>query len=112
MSVVDAWTALADPTRRRVLALVAQAPSSVTALAEQLPVSRPAVSQHLQVLLEAGLVTVRPRGRHRIYAARPETLVELRRELDGFWAQALANFHDLAEAAADMTPITDRKERP
>jgi DNA-binding transcriptional ArsR family regulator len=95
----DPWTAIADPTRRGILARVVARPSSVTDIADGLPVSRPAVSQHLQVLLEAGLVDVRPRGRHRIYAARPDGLAGLRAELDRFWSQALATFKDLAETS-------------
>jgi DNA-binding transcriptional ArsR family regulator len=96
-ATADPWTALGDPTRRGILARVATRPSSVTDIAHGLPVSRPAVSQHLQVLLEAGLVDVQPRGRHRIYAARPDGLAELRAELDRFWSQALHNFKQLAE---------------
>ncbi|UMG93752.1 metalloregulator ArsR/SmtB family transcription factor [Nocardioides sp. TF02-7] len=62
MRTIDPWTALGDPTRRRILARVAHRPSSVTTIAGELPVSRPAVSQHLQVLLQARLVDVRPQG--------------------------------------------------
>lgn len=90
--------ALGDPTRRGILARVAGRPSSVTAIADELPISRPAVSQHLQVLLQAGLVDVRPQGRERIYEARPEGLDELRRELDTFWRMALSNFKRVTEA--------------
>lgn len=111
MPRVDAWTALGDPTRRGILARITHEPSSVTALAEQLPVSRPAVSQHLQVLLDAGLVEVHPQGRHRIYAARPDGLDALRRELDGFWTQALANFRHLTQTAVDTAAPPPRKER-
>lgn len=100
----DPWAALGDPTRRGILARVAARPSSVTDIAHGLPVSRPAVSQHLQVLLESGLVDVRPRGRQRIYAARPEGLAGLRAELDRFWSQALATFKDLAETSYREQP--------
>lgn len=97
MKTADGWTALGDPTRRSILAMVARHPSSVTKVARTLPVSRPAVSQHLQVLLHANLVDVHPRGRERIYAARLDGLESLRRELEEFWTQALANFKHLAE---------------
>lgn len=97
MTVVDAWTALGDPTRRAIWARVIEAPSSVTELAAGLPVSRPAVSQHLQVLREARLVDVRPHGRQRIYEARLDGLESLRREFEGFWQQALASFKRVAE---------------
>lgn len=98
MRTADPWAALGDPTRRGILARVAAEPSSVTDLANGLPISRPAVSQHLQVLLEADLVDVHPRGRQRIYAARPDGLSSLRAELDGFWSQALSNFKRIAES--------------
>jgi DNA-binding transcriptional ArsR family regulator len=93
----DAWTALADPTRRGILARVTRRPSSVTDLARDLPVSRPAVSQHLHVLLDARLVDVRRLGRQRIYAARPDGLESLRRELEAFWTQLMANLKRVAE---------------
>lgn len=97
MHRADPWTALADPTRRGLLARVAQEPGSVTELARHLPISRPAVSQHLTLLLDAGLVDVRRQGKRRIYRARPEALATLRDELDTFWSQALSNFKRIAE---------------
>lgn len=97
MHTADPWTALADPTRRGLLARVAQEPGSVTELARHLPISRPAVSQHLTLLLDAGLVDVRRQGKRRIYRARPEGLATLRDELDTFWSQALSNFKRIAE---------------
>jgi DNA-binding transcriptional ArsR family regulator len=99
----DAWAALADPTRRGILARVVRQPSSVTVLASGLPVSRPAVSQHLQVLLEARLVDVHQRGRQRIYTARLDGLEALRRELGAFWSQALANLKRFAEESYHHT---------
>jgi DNA-binding transcriptional ArsR family regulator len=85
--------ALADPTRRVILARVAERPLSVGQLADHLPtMTRPNVSQHLRVLREAGLVAVQSEGTRRIYSARPDALQDLRTELDGFWNQALANF--------------------
>lgn len=99
MLTVDPWAALADQTRRGLLARVAGEPSSVTALAEDLPMSRPAVSQHLKLLLDARLVEVHRQGRQRIYAARPDGLAALRAELDTFWSQALSNFKRIAETS-------------
>jgi DNA-binding transcriptional ArsR family regulator len=91
----DPWTALADPTRRAVLARVAECPRSVEQIAQTLPVSRPAVSQHLRVLAEANLVVARREGRCRIYRAQPDGLRGLRTELEQFWSQALRNFKQL-----------------
>lgn len=96
--VVDAWTALSDPTRREVFARLVRTPQSVTALAADLPVSRPAVSQHLRLLKQVGLVQLTASGREHIYRARLVGLEELRAELDGFWASALANFKQIAES--------------
>jgi DNA-binding transcriptional ArsR family regulator len=96
-AAADAWTALGDPTRRRIFAEVAVRPQSVTALAERLPVSRPAVSQHLRVLREAELVSLRVEGSRHIYTVRTEGLARLRAELETFWGAALANFKALAE---------------
>jgi len=98
---VDAWTALADPTRREIFARLVQRPRSVTDLAGELPVSRPAVSQHLRVLKAAALVSVRPEGTRRIYAADPTGLQALRAELEGFWSATLANFKQLVESEQD-----------
>lgn len=97
----DPWQAMADPTRRRVLASVAHGPRSVTDIARELPVSRPAVSQHLRVLHDARLVDVRARGRLRLYELRQEGLDRLRRELEEFWSGALANLKRLSEQTYD-----------
>ena len=94
---VDPWTAIGDPSRRRIVRLLAAAPRSVAELARVLPISRPAVSQHLKVLKDAGLVTDRPQGTRRIYQVDPAGLAELRAELEGFWGAALANFAQLIE---------------
>lgn len=98
-ATADPWHALADPTRRRVFGRVASGPCSVTEIAQELPVSRPAVSQHLKVLLEAELVTAQQQGRLRVYRARPEGLERMRRELESFWTQTLSTFKDLAEGS-------------
>lgn len=97
MPVTDPWAAMADPTRRILLTRLATEPRSASAVAEGLPMSRPAVSQHLKVLLAAGLVEARPEGRQRIYRVDADGLARLRRELDGFWQQTLHNFKQVAE---------------
>lgn len=94
---LDPWYALSDPTRRTVFARVAKGPCSVTEIAKHLPVSRPAVSQHLRVLRDARLVDVRKRGREHVYRVLPEGLDHLRRELETYWTQTLTAFKDLAE---------------
>jgi DNA-binding transcriptional ArsR family regulator len=93
----DGWTALGDPTRRAIFERVAEQPRAVGELARELPVSRPAVSQHLKVLKEAGLVLDRPVGNRRIYQLDPAGLEALRAQLDGFWTKALANYKAAAE---------------
>lgn len=96
-AAADPWVALGDRTRRGILVRVLERPRSVTELADGLPISRPAVSQHLRVLKEARLVQVRRKGKEHIYAARADGLAELRSELEGFWTQALLTFKRLAE---------------
>jgi len=90
--------ALGDPTRREVFELVAARPRAVGELAAELPVSRPAVSQHLRVLKEAGLVTDEAVGARRVYQLHPEGVAELRDYLDGFWNRSLQAFKAAAEA--------------
>jgi DNA-binding transcriptional ArsR family regulator len=98
---VDAWTALADPTRRTILELVAFRPRAVGELAALLPVTRPAVSQHLKSLKTAGLVVDRAEGTRRIYRANPHGLAELRAQLERFWTEALANFAQVVDQAEE-----------
>jgi DNA-binding transcriptional ArsR family regulator len=95
----DGWTALGDPTRREIFERLADRPRAVGELARELPVSRPAVSQHLRVLKEARLVIDRPAGNRRIYQVDPDGLAALRADLDRFWTQALANYKRLVEEA-------------
>jgi DNA-binding transcriptional ArsR family regulator len=89
--------ALGDPTRRAIFERLAEQPSAVGELANTLPVSRPAVSQHLKVLKDAGLVTDRRDGNRRIYQLDPTGLAELRDYLDRFWGTGLARFKAAAE---------------
>src|SRR3954452_10516856 len=96
-----AFVARADPPRRQIFEWVAERPQAVGQLADRLPVSRPAVSQHLKVLTEARLVTPRADGTRRIYAVDPQGLAGLRDYLDGFWNRSLAAF---APAAEEHTP--------
>ena len=91
------WTALADPTRHAIFARLADRPQAVGELAAHLPVSRPAVSQHLKVLKDAGLVRDQHVGTRRIYAVDPSGLGALRAELDGFWSKALAAYKRAVE---------------
>jgi DNA-binding transcriptional ArsR family regulator len=91
---------LSDTTRRRVFEKLRSGPKAVGAIAQGLPVSRPAVSQHLKVLKDAGLVNDRPEGARRVYYIDPDGLGELRRWLDQFWETALQSFKEEAEQAA------------
>jgi DNA-binding transcriptional ArsR family regulator len=93
----DPWSALADPTRRDILERLLVRPRPVGELAEDLPISRPAVSQHLKVLKDAGLVADTQAGTRRIYHVQPDGLSALRAELDRFWSQALTTFKAVVE---------------
>jgi DNA-binding transcriptional ArsR family regulator len=95
--VSAAFGALSDPTRRAIFERLAAAPSAVGELARDFPVSRPAVSQHLKVLKDAGLVTDHAHGTRRIYQVHPPALETLRTYLDGFWTTALDRFKTAAE---------------
>ena len=93
----DPWSALGDPTRRAIFERIAERPQAVVELARGLPVSRPAVSQHLKVLKDAGLVSDRQVKNRRIYQLNPDGLAELRTQLESFWARALASYKDIVE---------------
>jgi DNA-binding transcriptional ArsR family regulator len=95
----DGWTALGDPTRRAIVETLAERPCAVGELADQLPVSRPAVSQALRVLKDAGLVIERADGTRRIYRLNPAAVAALRDQLDAFWSRALASYGDVVERA-------------
>lgn len=97
----DGWGLLGDPTRRAIFELLARRPCSVGELAEQLPISRPAVSQHLRVLRDGGLVVSRAEGTRRVYRLDPEGIGAMRAWLDGVWDSALTSFQKAADAAAD-----------
>jgi DNA-binding transcriptional ArsR family regulator len=96
-NVADGWTALGDPTRRAIFERLASGPSAVGELANEFPVTRPAVSQHLKVLKDAGLVMSSRDGNRRIYQADPQGVAAMRDQLDRFWNQALATFKTVVE---------------
>lgn len=95
------WAALADGSRRAIVERIAERPRAVGELAADLPISRPAVSQHLKVLKEAGLVTERASGTRRIYRLNPAGVSALRDQLDTFWARALAGYQDVVEQSLE-----------
>lgn len=95
--VADAMTALGDPTRRAIFERLAAGPMAVGAIAQGLPVSRPAVSQHLRVLKHAGLVRDRPAANRRLYSVDPRGLAEVRAYFDQFWTHALEAYKTAAE---------------
>jgi DNA-binding transcriptional ArsR family regulator len=99
----DCWTALGDPTRRAIFERLAERPRPVGEVAAGLPVSRPAVSQHLRVLKDAGLVSDTRIGTRRVYSVDPDGLEALRAYLDRFWNRALAAFKDAAERPTKET---------
>lgn len=101
LSLDRTMAALADPTRRAVLEKLRVGPLSVRDIAAGMPVSRPAVSQHLKALMLAGLVENEPRGAARFYRVNPDGLAGLREWVDGFWGDALANFKAYAERGHD-----------
>lgn len=109
MAYQDAITALADPTRRSLVEALRSGPTPVGVLAQAVPVSRPAVSQHLKVLTDAGLVRMDARGTRRFYRLEPRGLAGLRAYLDALWDDALARFADRAVAISKQTPMEDER---
>ena len=107
--VAEGWGALADGSRRVIVSSLVDRPQAVGELAATLPISRSAVSQHLKVLKDAGLVSEQARGTRRIYRVNPAALLALRDQLDTFWQRALSNYADLvhAEARTDTTTEDD-----
>jgi DNA-binding transcriptional ArsR family regulator len=98
----DGWIALGDPTRKAIFELLVDRPRAVVELASEMPVSRPAVSQHLRVLKDAGLVVDEPIGTRRIYRVDPDGLAALRADLDRFWGKALAAYKTVVEQEANQ----------
>ena len=105
----DAWAALGDPSRRSIVECLAERPRAVGELADALPISRPAVSQHLKVLKDAGLVSERAAGTRRIYRLNPAGVAALRDQLDTYWNRALAGYQDVVASpdAADPADAPD-----
>jgi DNA-binding transcriptional ArsR family regulator len=103
-------TALADPTRRAIFERLAQSPSAVGELARDLPVSRPAVSQHLKVLKSAGLVTDHAAGTRRVYSVDPAGVIAILGYFEQFWQQSLARFS--AAASQPIQPIQAAASQP
>src|ERR1700761_5848737 len=101
-------TALGDPTRQAIFDRLSDGPLAVGELADVLPVSRPAVSQHLKVLKEVGLVVDRQEGTRRLYQVDPDALAVLRAHLDAFWERSLAAFQ--TRAAAESPPADQTGE--
>ena len=99
-----AWAALGDPTRHAIVTALAERPRAVSELAAELPVSRPAVSQALKVLKDAGLVTERAAGTRRIYRLNAPAVAALRDQLDTFWSRALANYTETVEQPSPDRP--------
>jgi DNA-binding transcriptional ArsR family regulator len=97
-----ALSLLGDPTRRAIFELLARRPHSVGELAQQLPISRPAVSQHLRVLKDGGLVASRAEGTRRVYRLNPDGVAALRAWLDRVWSESLSSFAKLAEQDQDL----------
>ena len=110
MAYHKALQCLSDPTRRQVFEKLRSGPQAVGVLAHGLPVSRPAVSQHLKALKAAGLVNDRAEGTRRVYYIDPDGLGELRHWLDRFWDDALTSFRDQV-AAANSTPPTEQQRK-
>jgi DNA-binding transcriptional ArsR family regulator len=100
----DAWDVLGDRTRRAIIEQLADQPRAVVDLAAALPVSRPAVSQHLKVLKDAGLVSEHAEGTRRIYRLNEAGVLALRDQLDTYWRRALSGFQEVIEAKPEETP--------
>jgi DNA-binding transcriptional ArsR family regulator len=99
----DGWGVLGDPTRRTIVLELAQRPQAVVELSSTLPISRPAVSQHLKVLKDAGLVAEHAEGTRRIYHLNEAGLTALRDQLDTFWRRALAGYQDVIDDSTKET---------
>jgi DNA-binding transcriptional ArsR family regulator len=104
------WDVLGDRTRRSIVECLAVRPRAVGELADELPVSRPAVSQHLKVLKDAGLVTEQVAGTRRIYRLNPPAVAALRDQLDTFWNRALAGYQDVVEPPQDVVEQSQEEQ--
>lgn len=102
---LEPLTVLGDPTRRTIFERLAAGPMAVGAIARDLPISRPAVSQHLRVLKQAGLVIDRPEANRRIYSIDQRGIAELRAYFDRFWTQALMAFQTAAEQSTGKEEV-------
>ncbi len=100
----DGWDVLGDPRRRAIVASLAEHPRSVGELAAELPISRPAVSQHLKVLKDSGVVVDEASGTRRVYRLDPVGMGALRDQLETFWNRTLSGFQELAERPPEETP--------
>ena len=100
----DGWDALGDRTRRAIVEQLANGPCAVVELASRLPVSRPAVSQHLKVLKDAGLVSEHAAGTRRIYRLNEAGVLAMRDQLDTYWRRALASFQEVTEPEPEEKP--------
>ena len=98
---ISGWTALGDPTRLAIIEQLVDGPWAVVDLAKDLPVSRPAVSQHLRVLKDAGLIIDQPVGNRRIYHVDPDVLGPLRAHIDQFWQKASAAYKAAVEQPSE-----------
>jgi DNA-binding transcriptional ArsR family regulator len=100
----EAWDTVGDRTRRTIMLALAERPRAVGELASELPVSRPAVSQHLKVLKDAGLVAEHAEGTRRIYRLNEAGVLALRDQLDMFWQRALTSFQDVTDRHSEEEP--------
>src|SRR4029453_17191803 len=107
----EGWAALADRTRRAIVAALADRPRAVGELAAQMPVTRPAVSQHLKVLKDAGLVSEHQEGTRRIYQLNPGGLAVLRDQLDTYWRRALTNYAEIVSEDTHDTAEPDNRQQ-
>ena len=110
----DEWAVLGDRTRRAIVEQLAGGPLAVRELADRLPVSRPAVSQHLKVLRDAGLVVERAEGTRRVYRLDAAGVLALRDQLDTFWSRALSGFEDVvrSDQGTSNEPSNDTSNQP
>jgi DNA-binding transcriptional ArsR family regulator len=99
----DAWSLMGDPSRRAIIERLSASSCSVAELADQMPFSRPAVTQHLKVLREAGVVRDESRGRNRVYSIDAARLARYRAQLDRFWSDSLGNLTASTHAREDGT---------